>query len=73
MQLKDEMPCFDPENVIFVTNKWDTIRSSVHSDEKAKETLWEKVNLNLDKYWPYKKEKKHIFRMNTIDVSILEN
>lgn len=73
MQLKDEMPCFDPENVIFVTNKWDTIRSSVKGEEKAKAALWEKVNVNLDKYWPYEKEKKHIFRMNTIDVSILEN
>lgn len=67
------MLCFDFENVIFVMNKWDIIRSSVKSEEKVKVVLWEKVNVNLDKYWFYEKEKKYIFRMNIIDVSIFEN
>lgn len=31
-QLDHSMPCFNPENVIFITNKWDTI---VHDEEDS--------------------------------------
>lgn len=64
------MPCFDPENVIFITNKWDGIRS-MYGVEKTKKDLWEKINEDIKRYWPCVQE-KHIFRMNIIDVSIAE-
>lgn len=61
------MPCFDPEDVIFITNKWDSIRSQFDV-EKEREELWEKIKIDLKKKWPNVKD-SHIFRMNFLDVS----
>lgn len=61
------MPCFDPEDVIFITNKWDSIRSQFDVD-KEREELWEKIKIDLKKKWPNVKD-SHIFRMNFLDVS----
>lgn len=61
------MPCFDPEDVIFITNKWDSIRSQFDVD-KEREELWEKIKIELKKKWPNVKD-SHIFRMNFLDVS----
>lgn len=61
------MPCFDPEDVIFITNKWDSIRSRFDV-EKEREELWEKIKIDLKKKWPNVKD-SHIFRMNFLDVS----
>lgn len=65
------MPCFDPQDVIFITNKWDGIRS-MYGVEKAKKDLWEKTNIGIKRHWPCVQE-KNIFRMNTIDVSIVDH
>lgn len=61
------MPCFDPEDVIFITNKWVSIRSQFDV-EKEREELWEKIKIDLKKKWPNVKD-SHIFRMNFLDVS----
>lgn len=45
------MPCFDPEDVIFITNKWDSIRSQFDVD-KEREELWEKIKIDLKKNGP---------------------
>lgn len=62
------MPCFDPEDVIFITNKWDSIRSQFDV-EKEREELWEKIKIDLKKKWPNVKD-SHIFRMNVLDVDL---
>lgn len=62
------MPCFDPEDVIFITNKWDCIRSQLDV-EKEKEKVWEKTKRDIKRKWEFVKE-EHIFRMNCLDVSI---
>lgn len=67
-QIKNEMPCFDPEDVIFITNKWDSIRSQFDV-EKEREELWEKIKIDLKKKWPNVKD-SHIFRMNFLDVNL---
>lgn len=34
--MDNEMPCFDPQDVIFITNKWDTIENNAEgSDENS--------------------------------------
>lgn len=65
-QIKNEMPCFDAEDVIFITNKWDSIRSQFDV-EKEREELWKKIKMDLKKKWPNVKD-SHIFRMNFLDV-----
>ncbi|XP_062569208.1 uncharacterized protein LOC134231285 [Saccostrea cucullata] len=48
-----KMPCFDPSDVIFVTNKWDVIYSSCEedSDEDDVSLTWEKVKASIKKHW----------------------
>lgn len=66
--LKNEMPCFKQEDVIFLTNKWDTIKSDENMhDEKT--VIWEKTKMKIKQTWPFVKEEK-IFRLNLKDVNI---
>lgn len=57
------MPCFDPEGVIFVTNKWDTITmkkkdSDDDSDDDDEErNTWESIKLDIKRRWPAVKKK----------------
>lgn len=65
------MPCFNPENVIFITNKWDTI---VHdeedsSDEDEETKTWNTLRDNIKRRWPSVKE-EFIFKMNLREVII---
>lgn len=69
-QLDHSMPCFNPENVIFITNKWDTI---VHdeedsSDEDEETKTWNTLRDNIKRRWPSVKE-EFIFKMNLREVS----
>lgn len=66
LRKKDEMICFDPEDVIFITNKWDCIRSQLDVEEE-KEKVWGEINKLIKSSWPFVRE-EHIFRMNCIDV-----
>lgn len=71
LQMDNEMPCFDPQDVIFITNKWDSIRSQLDV-EKEKEKVWGKIKQKIKAKWDFVKE-EHIFRMNCINVSIETN
>lgn len=71
LQMNNEMPCFKPENVIFITNKWDVIDVSNtdedSSDEDEKRIVWEDIKSNIKQRRPSVRE-EHIFKMNLKDV-----
>lgn len=67
------MPCFDPEGVIFITNKWDTITlkkkdSDDDSDDDDEEIkTWESIKSDIERRWPAVKE-NNMFKMILTDV-----
>lgn len=67
------MPCFNPEDVIFITNKWDSLKINDNgedsSDDDEETTVWEKIKSTLKEKWPSLKE-ENIFRMNLKDVNL---
>lgn len=69
------MPCFDPQDVIFITNKWDTIENNAEgsdensSDDDDVKKTWEALKATIKKNWPSVKE-ENIYRMNLKDVSM---
>lgn len=66
LQMDNDMPCFDAEDVIFLTNKWDTVKGEV-SDEEEIEKTWNILQDDIKKNWkPVKDE--NIFRMNLTEV-----
>lgn len=71
LQIENEMPCFDCENVIFITNKWDTIyevdNDSSEEDEETK--TWNGLISEIKEKWPFVKE-ENIFKMNLKDVHV---
>lgn len=63
------MPCFDPRNVIFITNKWDTLFSEDDSSDEDEETkTWNTLKTDIKRRWPSVREEL-IFKMNLKDVS----
>lgn len=71
LKIKDEMPCFDPEDVLFVTNKWDQVTDHKgDKDENEEIAIWENIKSNLIEIWPLVKE-ENIFRLNLREVIIL--
>lgn len=62
LQMDNEMPCFDPQDVIFITNKWDTIESNAEgSDENSSDDddvtkTWETLKATIKQNWPSVKE-----------------
>lgn len=65
LQMENEMPCFDCENVIFITNKWDTINvvDSDSSEEDEETKTWNDLIQEIKENWPFVKE-ENIFKMN---------
>lgn len=69
------MPCFDPQDVIFITNKWDTIENNAEgsdensSDDDDVKKTWEALKATIKKNWPSVKE-ENIYRMNLKDISM---
>ena len=65
------MPCFDPANVLFITNKWDLIKKekdeSDSSDDDEVTQTWESLLYNIKQLWPAVKE-EHIFKMSLDEV-----
>lgn len=61
------MPCFDLEDVIFVTNKWDTIPKNDDSSEDDETYTWKTLESDIKRRWPFVKE-ENIFRMNLVEV-----
>lgn len=48
------MPCFDPKEVMFLTNQWDIINNiKEDGDEEDQHTkTWNKIKIKLEEYWP---------------------
>lgn len=74
--MDNEMPCFDPKNVLFITNKWDAIKtkkpendseSSDEEDEEEEEKVWEDLLYEIKEKWPSVKG-DHIFKMSLQEV-----
>lgn len=64
------MPCFDPRNVIFITNKWDTLYTEDDSSDEDEETKsWNTMKTDIKRRWPSVREEV-IFKMNLKDVII---
>ena len=73
LQLKNDMPCFDTKDVLFITNKWDEIRdrttdSSDSSEEDEETKTWKALTESLKDKWPSVIE-ENIFKLNLKDVS----
>lgn len=69
LHLENEMPCFHPQNVIFITNKWDTLFSEDDSSDEDEETkTWNTLKTDIKRRWPSVREEL-IFKMNLKDVS----
>lgn len=72
-----EMPCFSPENVVFITNKWDLVRKQIdNSEEDSSESdneeeigIWKQLKMDIKQEWPYVGE-ENIFKMILKDVII---
>lgn len=69
LQMENEMPCFDPSRVIFVTNKWDSIKndSDDSSEDDEVEKTWQSVVNRIHRLWPSVRN-ANIFRMNLKEV-----
>lgn len=63
------MPCFDPEDVIFITNKWDAIVQDDSDSEDEEARTWEQNLFDIKSSWPQVTE-KNIFKMNLKEVRI---
>lgn len=71
MAKDNEMPCFDPKDVIFVTNKWDTICCDDDEDEDneaERDRTWRSLKSELKKEWP-KVQEGNIFKLNLKEVT----
>lgn len=65
------MPCFDPKDVIFVTNKWDTIYSDSDDDEENEVEInrtWRTLKSTLMNEWPDVQE-ENIFKLSLSKVT----
>lgn len=71
------MPCFSPENAVFITNKWDLVKKQIdssdkdssESDDEDENQIWEKLKKDITQEWPFVKM-ENIFKMNLKDVSM---
>lgn len=71
LRVENEMPCFNPENVIFITNKWDDIvnEEDDSSDEDEETKTWNTLKDNIKRRWPSVKEEL-IFKLSLREVII---
>lgn len=77
LENQTDMPCFNPENVVFVTNKWDLVKQQIDSsdednsgsDEEKEPEIWEKLKMDIKQNWPSVRE-ENIFKMVLKEVSI---
>lgn len=70
LRVENEMPCFNPENVIFITNKWDDIvnEEDDSSDEDEETKTWNTLKDNIKRRWPSVKEEL-IFKLSLREIS----
>lgn len=61
----DEMVSFNPRDVIFLLNKWDTI---AHVEEKNREEYFEKTKNDIRRSWK-EVDDSYIFQISAVKVS----
>lgn len=65
------MPCFNPEDVLFITNKWDAIVDACSENESETEIetmeTWETLKQQIKIQWESVKE-ENIFKLSLKDV-----
>ncbi|CAC5375257.1 unnamed protein product [Mytilus coruscus] len=59
----DKMPCFDPRQVIFLTNKWDIIETEDTIGVNEHEKTWNNIIEKLKTEWTYLKE-ENVFKVS---------
>lgn len=69
--IKDEMPCFDPQDAIFLTNKLNNVKNVCYEDEndcedEATET-WRSLKDKIKESWTEVKE-ENIFKIDLQNV-----
>lgn len=69
---KNDMPCFNAKDAIFVTNKWDLIFEESDDDDddddESEETrTWNKLISTLEERWP-SLNKDNIFKLSILDI-----
>nr|XP_022288226.1 uncharacterized protein LOC111100543 isoform X2 [Crassostrea virginica] len=74
LKIGDEMPCFDPRDVIFITNKWDTIPKEKSDSEEEDEEIktWKNIRTEIQAKWPAVKD-EYIYKMSLTEVSPMKN
>lgn len=70
MQNRDKMPCFDPRDVMFLTNQWDIIENDCDDDEEETEheRTWQNIKQKLEKGWGSVKS-NNLFRVSLKQVA----
>lgn len=65
-----KMPCFDPSDVLFLTNQWDCIDNEEHSSEEENEhtRTWKEIKNKLNNGWVKMKD-DHLFQISLKQVS----
>lgn len=71
--MQKKMPCFDPRDVMFITNKWDAIPNNPDDDEEETphEMTWKTLRSTLEKEWASARE-ENIFRMSLTEVILFK-
>lgn len=75
---KDKMPCFDPREVVFLTNKWDSLHNYYTSSDEDEDSegekenhhalTWNLIQQKLTKEWDCFNNKK-VFRISLEQVN----
>lgn len=72
--MESELVCFDPRDILNITNKWDMIdcdKCSSNEENQDNATLfWKLIKSEIKRLWPCVKE-ENIFRMSLKDVKVI--
>lgn len=54
IEKRKEMPCFEPDEVIFLTNQWDIIKNIKNKgeEEDTHTRTWNQIQRKLQEIWP---------------------
>lgn len=63
LQNLDKMPCFDPKEVIFLTNKWDIIEKEDSVGVNEHEKTWKTIIGKLKNEWTFMNE-ENVFKVS---------
>lgn len=63
------MPCFDPREVIFLTNKWDNVKKEDTIGVNEHEKTWNTIMETLKNKWAFLTE-ENVFRISLNQVKL---